>query len=104
MILLAAMSILKISRSNLKDLVDVQSGEVSYYKAIKVTKKRSTENNDLDARNGVILTQLWASNNIFRRSDGTLFGDQLRLRSRLVRSLVSKLSPDANHLVHERNF
>ena len=84
MLLLAAMSILRISRSELKDHVDAEQGEATYFKAIKLAKKRSIENNDLDARNGIILTQLWASSTIFRKGDGTFHGDRLRLRSRLV--------------------
>lgn len=84
MIVLAAMSILRILRSLLKDHVDIQLGEAAFFKAIAMSKKRSAENNDLDSRNATILTQLWASNTVFYANDGTLRGDQLRLRSRLV--------------------
>lgn len=84
MVVLAAMSILRISRSLLRDYVDLEQGETAYFKAIALCKKRSTENNDLDSRNVTILTQLWASDTVFIANDGILRGDQLRLRSRLV--------------------
>lgn len=84
MAMLAAMCILRISRSEIGNLVDVQHGEAAYFRAINFTKKRSTETNDLDSRNCTILTQLWTSNTVFRASDGVLKGDQLQLRSRLV--------------------
>lgn len=84
MLIVASHSILKITRSDLRTCVDLKHGERAYFKAIMFSKKRSAENNDLDSRNAIILTQLWASDSIFRKRDGTLVGDRLRMRSRLV--------------------
>lgn len=84
MVLMAAMSILRITRSELRTHVDPAHGENAYFKAIKFCKKRSAENNDLDSRGTIILSQLWANDGMFRKNDGTMVGDRLRLRSRLV--------------------
>lgn len=81
---LASNSILKITRSELQTHVDLEHGESAYFKAIMFVKRRSTENNDLDSRSVTILSQLWASDSLFRKKDGSLVGDRLRLRSRLV--------------------
>lgn len=86
MVLIAAKSILRITRSELGAHVDLEHGENAYFKAIKFCRKRSAENNDLDSRGSIILSQLWANDGMFRKSDGTLIGDRLRLRSRLVSS------------------
>ncbi|KAJ9610476.1 hypothetical protein H2200_005253 [Cladophialophora chaetospira] len=88
MLVLASHSILKITRSELRSHVDLEHGERAYFKAIKFSKRRSAENNDLDSRTAIILTQLWASDSIFRKKDGTLIGDRLRLRSRLFASVI----------------
>ena len=84
MVLLAAHCILKITRSSLKDHIDPKQGEEAVFKAIRFVKNRSIQNNDLDARNGIILTQLWSSNNIFKKKDGSDVSLELPLRSRLV--------------------
>ncbi|KAL6246869.1 hypothetical protein RBB50_006176 [Rhinocladiella similis] len=88
MVLIAAKSILRITRSELGAHVDLEHGENAYFKAIKFCRKRSAENNDLDSRGSIILSQLWANDGMFRKSDGTLIGDRLRLRSRLFSSVV----------------
>ncbi|KAJ9629054.1 hypothetical protein H2204_008994 [Knufia peltigerae] len=88
MVLMAAMSILRITRSELRTHVDPEHGENAYFKAIKFCKKRSAENNDLDSRGTIILSQLWANDGMFRKNDGTMVGDRLRLRSRLFTSVV----------------
>lgn len=84
MVIIASHSILKITRSELRTQVDLEHGERAYFKAIKFSRKRSVETNDLDSRSAIILTQLWSSDYIFRKKDGTLIGDRLRMRSRLV--------------------
>lgn len=102
MVVVSAMSILRLSRSPLKEYIDVELGETAYFKAIALCKKRSTENNDLDSRNATILTQLWASSTVFVANDGAWRGDQLRLRSRLVSTyLPIGLVHWAYHEVHE---
>ena len=107
MILLAAYSVLRIMKSPLKEHVNWQKGEQSYFKAIALVKKRSIQNNDLDARNGIIMTQLWSSNNVFKRANGCIDGLILDVRSRLVKAsqnyLMSLPSTDAV-AVHERRL
>ncbi|EXJ69247.1 uncharacterized protein A1O5_07283 [Cladophialophora psammophila CBS 110553] len=88
MLMMASHSILKITRSELRAHVDVEHGESAYFKAIMFAKKRSAENNDLDSRSAIILTQLWASDSVFCKRDGTLIGDRLRMRSRLFASVM----------------
>jgi hypothetical protein len=84
MVLLAAYCLINISQSSLKDHIDPPKAEEAVFKAIKFVKSRSIQNNDLDARNGIILTQLWSSTSIFKRKDGTQDGLELLLHSRLV--------------------
>jgi transcriptional regulatory protein LEU3 len=85
MLILAAYCILRITRSYLSEKFNFQSGEDMFFKAIAMSKKRSIQNNDLDSLSGTMLTQLWSSNRIFKRQDGTACSLQLSLRVRLVR-------------------
>ncbi|KAI9655544.1 MAG: hypothetical protein M1821_005337 [Bathelium mastoideum] len=88
MMLLAAYCILRIHKSELRISIDLRRGETSFFKAINLAKKRSTQSNDLDSRSALILTQLWNSHRAFRRKDGTLNGLHLHLRSRLFMSVI----------------
>lgn len=83
-VLLAAFSILKISRSDASQRIDAKGGEKSYFASIQFAKRRSLQNGDVDSKCSLILTQLWASKNVFRRRDGTYDSLRLRTRSRLV--------------------
>lgn len=82
-VLLAAFSILKISRSDASQHVD--GSDKSYFASIQFAKRRSLHSGDVDSKCSLILTQLWSSKNIFRRRDGTSDSLRLRTRSRLVR-------------------
>lgn len=55
-----------------------------FFEAIRLSNKRSVRTNDLDARNAIILTQLWSCPRLFKREDGSTDGLQLLLRGRLV--------------------
>ena len=88
MIMLAALSILKISRSILAPYLDLKWGERSYFSAILFSRRMSLENDDLSARSAEILRQLWTSQKIFRRADGTVNSLPLRIRSRFAMSVV----------------
>ncbi len=90
MLCLAAHIIIRITFSEVRTHVDLEHGERAFFKAIKFTRKRSVENNDLDSRAALILTQLWANNSSFRKKDGALIGDRMRLRSRLVSASVRR--------------
>ncbi|CAM1507621.1 Fc.00g072620.m01.CDS01 [Cosmosporella sp. VM-42] len=85
---LAALSILKIQRSELVPLVDLSAGEKAYFSAILFCRGSSLENDDLGARGVSILSQLWTSQNIFKRSDGRVESLGTRIRSRLSMSIV----------------
>ena len=93
MTLLAAYCILKMTRSSLRLHVDIEAGEEAIFTAIRFTKRCSLQNNDLDAKNGNILTQLWGSERAFRKSeDEEQDGLWLMLRSRLVSCSNTSLS------------
>lgn len=88
MLLLAAFVILKILRSELSSIVDAQIGERAYFKFILFLKEASVLHDDITSRGAGILTQLWASDNIFKRSDGRRDSLSLRIQSRLTMSVV----------------
>ncbi|KAF2233648.1 hypothetical protein EV356DRAFT_200261 [Viridothelium virens] len=88
MMLLAAYCILRITKSDLRNCIDLQRGEASFFRAVNLAKRRSTQPCDLDSRNALILTQLWTSHRAFRQKDGTLNGLHLHVRSRLSMSVI----------------
>lgn len=85
MVLLAAFCILRIMRSRLRTVIDINAAEQSLFKAINFVRNRSTESYDLDARYGIILKQLYSSQAAFKREDGEVDGLHLDIRSRLVK-------------------
>jgi len=89
LIVLAAISILKISKSNLAPYLDLKGGEKSYFSGIIFLRKMSLESDDLTGRAAVILSQMWTSNRIFKRADRIVNGlGALHIRSRLAMSVV----------------
>ncbi|KAI9706999.1 MAG: hypothetical protein M1820_004587 [Bogoriella megaspora] len=88
MMLLAAYCILRIVKSELRSCINAKRGEEMFFQAVNLTKNRSTQVNDLDSRNALILRQLWTSHRAFTKRDGTLNGLHLHLKSRLVMSVV----------------
>ena len=103
---LAAVCILRVLRSNLRPQVDAQLGEEMFFETISISKKRSIRSNDLDARNAIILTQLWSSTRLFQYKDGSVDGLRLLLRGRLVSLPTTSFVAFANEAsqVHERTF
>lgn len=83
-IVLAAFCILKISKSSLRQTLQLYDADSVFYKAVNITMKRSVRPGDLDAYSSIMLTKLWTSTNIFVRPDGTRNSLRLDLRSRLV--------------------
>jgi transcriptional regulatory protein LEU3 len=81
---LAACTILRIYRSDLRLRTDLSLGERCYFAAIHILRKRSLQNNDVSSRSAAMLTQLWQSKQIFRRADGTGSSLRVRIRSRGV--------------------
>lgn len=87
------MCILRIHRSNMRTQINADFGEEMFFEAIRMSKKRSIQNNDLDARTAVIFTQLWSSTRLFKFRDGEIDGLKLLLRGRLV-SFLTRLNSD----------
>jgi hypothetical protein len=87
-VMLAAISILKIYRSKLAPFIDLNAGERAYFSAIRFLRQTSLENDDLGARGVSILSQLWTSQNVFRRPNGQHDSLATRIRSRLSMSVV----------------
>jgi transcriptional regulatory protein LEU3 len=83
----AAVCILRVHRSSLREQLNTEIGEAMFFEVIRMTKKRSIQNNDLDARTAIILTQLWSSTRLFKFKDGSIDGLRVLLRGRLVRLL-----------------
>ncbi|KAI1660571.1 hypothetical protein F4813DRAFT_379347 [Daldinia decipiens] len=86
--LLAAMSILKIQKSELVRHVNSASGEKAYFSAIYLCQRASFQSNDLGARGVTILGQMWTSKNMYRQPDGRVDSLNTRIRSRLSMSIV----------------
>jgi hypothetical protein len=84
MTMLAVYVVLRIARSPLKDLLPPNKAERLVFSAIEISKKRTVQDNDLDARNAVILTKIWISESVFIRSDGANDSLRLDLRNRMV--------------------
>lgn len=84
---LAACVILRISRSNLREHVDVFTGERAYFSCINILKRRMIRNNDLNGRTTGVLTQLWRSPQAFKQKDGSYNSLVVRIRSRGVCTL-----------------
>ncbi|KAF1817565.1 hypothetical protein P152DRAFT_454146 [Eremomyces bilateralis CBS 781.70] len=87
-IALAAVCILRVHRSSLRTQIDIDAGEDMFFEAIRISKKHSIQNNDLDGRTSIILTQLWSSTRVFKFKDGSIDGLRLLLRGRLSMSVL----------------
>lgn len=81
---LSAVIILRVLRSSLGAQVDADAGESIVFEAIRLARRRSIRNDDLEARNALRLTQLWSSDRAFLYRDGTRDGLRLLLHARLV--------------------
>ena len=95
---LAAVCILRVLRSHLRLQVNPEIGEEMFFEAIRISKKHSIRSNDLDARNAIILTQLWSFSRLFQYKDGSIDGLRLLLRGRLVSLTTTSLIKYSNNL------
>ena len=80
----SAHCILRICKSHLRQQLDVSDMETAFFSAVGLLKKLSIQTNDLEARNTVILTQLWSSNKAFVRKGFQQNGLRVDIRDRLV--------------------
>ena len=83
-VLLAACCILRIMRSRLREVIDMNDAEQSVFKAINFFRNRLTQTFDLDARYAIIIQQLYSSRSAFKTVSGEINGLHLDIRSRLV--------------------
>ncbi|KAL5392286.1 hypothetical protein DPSP01_000800 [Paraphaeosphaeria sporulosa] len=84
---LAGFVILKLTRSHIHQHFDLAAGEQAYYNAAQFSKATSLQNGDLGERCCQILKDLWQSNRVFRRRDGSIESLGIRLRTRLSMSV-----------------
>lgn len=86
--ILAAFTILKMSRSHLSGTVDASRGRKAYFFVIQLLRNMSVQSGDAFNRTMGILTQLWSSKNVFKKRDGTVDSLTLRCGGRLAMSVV----------------
>lgn len=86
--ILAAFTILKMSRSHLSATVDASRGRKAYFFVIQLLRNMSVQSGDAFNRVMGILTQLWSSKNVFRKRDGSIDSLTLRCGGRLAMSVV----------------
>ncbi len=88
MLVLAAFIILRMTKSHLSSMLDLERGQKAYFSLILRFRGISIQDSDLPSRTAVILTQLWTSKHAFRLSDGSIDSFTLRCRNRLSMSIV----------------
>ncbi|KAJ5555850.1 hypothetical protein N7461_004320, partial [Penicillium sp. DV-2018c] len=87
-LLLASMSLLRILKSHLASSgLDTSRAQVTFFAAINLAKRMSTDRSDTAAKTVAVLTQLWNSDKAFRKADGSDY-TALRIRSRLILSHI----------------
>jgi hypothetical protein len=79
--------LLRCLKTSFNRYVDVERAKSALFLGIGLHKRMSVQNNDVPARNGLALTQLWSSERAFKRPNGTE-ASGLRVRSRLTGSIV----------------
>ncbi|KAI1613676.1 transcriptional regulatory protein LEU3 [Exophiala viscosa] len=79
--------LLRLLKTSFARYIDVERAKAALFLGISLNKRLSLQNDDIPARNAVALTQLWTSNRVFRRPNGTE-AVALRVRSRLAASMV----------------
>ncbi|KAJ5190017.1 Transcription factor [Penicillium cf. griseofulvum] len=87
-LLLASMSLLRILKSDFASGgLDTSRAQASFFAAINLAKKMSTDRSDTPAKMITVLNQLWNSTKAFRKADGSEY-TALRIRSRLILSQI----------------
>ncbi|KIW20829.1 hypothetical protein PV08_01407 [Exophiala spinifera] len=79
--------LLRLLKTSFMRYVNADRARSALFLGISLHKRLSLQNDDVPARNGAALTQLWNSNKVFRRPDGTEMAS-LRVRGRLAGSNV----------------
>lgn len=86
--ILAAFTILKVSRSHLGAALNTSRGRKAYFFVIQLLRNMSVQSGDAFNRTMGILTQLWGSRNIFKKQDGNIDSLTLHCGGRLAMSVV----------------
>lgn len=85
---LAALIILRVGKSHVREALDLKRGQRCYFSTINLNKKQSVRPDDVSARATMILSQLWTSKMVLKQPDGTPDSLWLRCRNRLGCSLT----------------
>jgi transcriptional regulatory protein LEU3 len=84
MVNLAANLFLRLVKSPLRDQLNLDDSEASFFASLHILKKISMQDGDVEIRTINALTPLWTSTRVFRRGKGPQNGLQLSMQHRLV--------------------
>lgn len=79
--------LLRLLKTSFVRYIDVERAKAALFLGISLHKRMSLQNDDLPARNGVVLTQLWNSMRVFKKPNGAE-AVALRVRGRLSGSVM----------------
>ncbi|KIV94162.1 hypothetical protein, variant 1 [Exophiala mesophila] len=86
-VMLACHVLLRLLKSSLSCSIDTARAQAAFFSGVGLHKRMSLQNDDLSARNGVALTQIWNSTRAFRSPNGSE-AVALRVRSRLIGGII----------------
>lgn len=86
-IMLPCHVLLRLLKTSFSTFIDIERAKTALFLGISLHKRMSLQNDDLPARNGAILTNLWNSSQAFKKPNGSE-AVALRVRSRLVGSIL----------------
>ncbi|KAK5554312.1 hypothetical protein LTR46_007510 [Exophiala xenobiotica] len=79
--------LLRLLKTSFSRYITIERAKTALFLGISLHKRMSLQNDDVPARSGVALTQLWNSTRVFRKPNGSETV-ALRIRSRLSGSIV----------------
>lgn len=86
-IMLPCHILLRLLKTSFSTFIDVERAKAALFLGISLHKRMSLQNDDLPARNGAALTNLWNSSRAFKKPNGSE-AVALRVRSRLLGSIL----------------
>jgi len=86
-IMLPCHILLRLLKTSYSTFIDVERAKAALFLGISLHKRMSLQNDDLPARNGAALTNLWNSSRAFKNPNGSE-AVALRVRSRLLGSIL----------------
>ena len=84
---MASVTLLRMLKSSISQYLDVETARETFFLGVNIIKRLSVESEDIAAKMVLILTQLWNSDQVFKRPDGSEH-TALRIRTRLAMSPV----------------